>query len=112
MPSRSQAIEYYHANQNSALEALKQLVAIPSVSTDPAHKADIHNAAKWLAQRLTSIGMEHVTVYETAGYPIVYGDWLKASGAPTLLIYGHYDVQPPEPLELWKSDPFKAEMAA
>ncbi|HQF62643.1 MAG TPA: dipeptidase [Anaerolineaceae bacterium] len=109
MPSRSQAIEYYHANQNSAFEALKQLVAIPSVSTDPAHKADIHNAAKWLAQRLTSIGMEHVTVYETAGHPIVYGDWLKASGAPTLLIYGHYDVQPPEPLELWKSDPFKAE---
>jgi len=109
MPSRSQAIEYYHANQNNALEALKQLVAIPSVSTDPAHKTDIHNAAKWLAQRLTNIGMEHVTVYETAGHPIVYGDWLKASGAPTLLIYGHYDVQPPEPLELWKSAPFTAE---
>ncbi|WP_026443167.1 dipeptidase [Pseudacidobacterium ailaaui] len=88
------------------LEELKALLRIPSVSTLPEHKGDVRKAAEWLAAELKRIGMENVRLVETAGHPLVYADWLHAEGRPTALCYGHYDVQPPDPLEEWISPPF------
>jgi acetylornithine deacetylase/succinyl-diaminopimelate desuccinylase-like protein len=89
------------------MQELKTFLAIPSVSTSPEHKADIARCAKWLESHLTSIGMEHTRIFPTKGHPIVYADWLHAEGKPTILIYGHYDVQPVDPIELWTSPPFQ-----
>jgi acetylornithine deacetylase/succinyl-diaminopimelate desuccinylase-like protein len=89
------------------VDDLKALVRIPSVSTDPAHKGDVAAAAEWVAARLRAAGIEHVAVMPTAGHPIVYGDWLHAPGKPTVVLYGHFDVQPPDPLDLWTSPPFE-----
>lgn len=106
---RSQAIEYAHQNQERFLNNLKQLASIPSVSTNPDHKPDMQKAAEWIANYLRELGMDHVQVMPTGGHPVVYGDWLKAGkDAPVVLIYGHYDVQPSEPNELWKTPPFEA----
>lgn len=106
---REQAIQYAHQNREKFLSNLKTLVAIPSISTNPANQPDMQVAAQWLADQLTAIGVENAQVMQTAGHPVVYGDWLHAEGAPTVLIYGHYDVQPVEPLELWQSEPFSPE---
>jgi acetylornithine deacetylase/succinyl-diaminopimelate desuccinylase-like protein len=84
-----------------------EFVRIPSVSALPEHAGDCRLAAEWLARDLTAIGAEHVVVSETGGHPVVYGDWLHADGAPTVIAYGHYDVQPPDPLDLWDSPPFE-----
>ena len=92
---------------SNLIDDLKALVRIPSVSTDPAHKADVAAAAEWVAARMRAAGIEHVAVMPTAGHPIVYGDWLHAPGKPTVLFYGHFDVQPPDPLDLWTSPPFE-----
>ena len=81
--------------------------ARPSVSTLPEHKSDVLAAAQWLAAELTRIGMKNVEVIATPGHPLVYADWLNATGKPTCLCYGHYDVQPPDPLDEWKSQPFE-----
>jgi len=105
-----QAIEYVRQHRERFLNELKELVAIPSVSTSEEHKADIQRAAEWLATQLRSLGMEKVQIMPTAGHPVVYGEWLGAANAPTVLIYGHYDVQPEDPLELWESDPFEAQV--
>jgi acetylornithine deacetylase/succinyl-diaminopimelate desuccinylase-like protein len=112
MPFDSQpAVRYAHQNQARFLTELKELVAIPSVSTDPEKKTIMKSAANWLAARLNTLGFDHVTIFQTPGHPVVFGEWLKAGpSAPTVLIYGHYDVQPPEPLELWTTDPFKSEV--
>ena len=80
---------------------------IPSISTAPEHKNDVDRAAKFVATSLTDAGLENVEIIPTAKHPLVYGDWLHAPGKPTVLCYGHYDVQPPDPLELWKSAPFE-----
>ena len=80
---------------------------IPSVSTLPEHKEDCRRAAEMLAAELVRIGMEHVRLIETGGHPLVYADWLHAPGKPTALCYGHYDVQPPDPLDEWLSPPFE-----
>jgi acetylornithine deacetylase/succinyl-diaminopimelate desuccinylase-like protein len=80
---------------------------IPSVSTLSAHAADVRRAARFVAERLEQMGMEHVEVSATGGHPMVYADWLHAEGAPTVLVYGHYDVQPVDPLELWRRPPFE-----
>ena len=80
------------------------------MSTDPAHKPDIRRAAEFTADLLRKAGMENVRLIEGEGHPLVYGDWLHAAGRPTLLFYGHYDVQPPDPLEEWKSPPFEPEI--
>lgn len=107
MTAREKAIEYAAQNKEVFLADLMEVVRIPSVSTDPEHKKDMEKTADWLAGRLNNMGMEHVKVYSTTGHPVVYGDWLHAgSDKPTVVIYGHYDVQPADPLELWKSDPF------
>jgi len=88
-------------------EELFNLLRIPSVSTDKVHKGDVKSAAQFLKNQFDEIGLENVTIYETEGHPIVYADYLKAGDdKPTVLVYGHYDVQPPDPLELWDSEPF------
>lgn len=92
------------------LAELFHLLSIPSVSTSPEHHQDMHKAASWLAEHMEEVGLENVQVFETKGHPLVYADWLGAKGKPTVLIYGHYDVQPPDPLDEWLSDPFKPEI--
>jgi hypothetical protein len=94
-------------NQQRFLNELKELLRIPSVSTLPQHKKDVLQAAQFLADELKRIGMENVQIIPTAGHPLVYCDWLKASGKPTMLMYAHYDVQPPDPLDEWKTPPFE-----
>ena len=101
------AIDYARQNQSRFLEELKALLRIPSVSTDPAHKDDVRHAAEVLKAELERIGMRNAKIVETAGHPLVYADWLNAPGKPTALLYGHYDVQPPDPLDEWLSPPFE-----
>ncbi len=103
-------ITYLSENRDKHLAELKEFLAIPSISSLPENKEDVQKAAKWVATSLREIGMENVEVYETKGHPVVYGEWLKAEGKPTVLIYGHYDVQPVDPLHLWESPPFEAEI--
>ncbi len=104
----NEALEYARQNQARFLDELKEILTIPSISTDPDHAADMQRAAEWVAGQLRGIGMSNVQIMPTGGHPVVYGEWLKAAkGAPTVMIYGHYDVQPPDPLELWKSPPFE-----
>lgn len=103
----SSALEFAHANQARFLEELKALLRVPSVSTLPEHAGDVRHAAEVIAAELKRIGMENVKLIETAGHPLVYADWLHAAGKPTCLAYGHYDVQPPDPLEEWHTPPFE-----
>jgi len=99
--------EFLAAHADERLESYKELVRIPSISALPEHAADCRRTAEWIAADLERIGMEHVEVSETPGNPIVYADWLHADGAPTVLVYCHYDVQPVDPLDLWTSPPFE-----
>ncbi len=105
---RQAALEYARQHQTNFLSALKEIVAIPSISTDDEHKPQMQQAAEWMAARLKSLGMQRVAVMPTSGHPIVYGEWLGAAGKPVVLIYGHYDVQPVDPLDQWKTPPFTA----
>lgn len=101
------ALEYARQNHGRFLDELQAFCAIPSISTDPEHKADMQACASWVADKLRAVGVENVQIYPTGGHPVVYGDYLKAgSEAPTVLIYGHYDVQPAEPLDKWNTEPF------
>lgn len=104
---RLAAIQYAHEQRARFLSELKDFCTIPSISTDPKVKEEMQRAAEWVAGQLRSIGFQKVQVFPTGGHPVVYGESLNAPGKPTLLIYGHYDVQPPEPLDLWKSAPFE-----
>jgi acetylornithine deacetylase/succinyl-diaminopimelate desuccinylase-like protein len=101
-------LDYIHTNRDRYLDELKQYLAIPSVSALPQHTADVRRCAEWTADEMRRIGLDNVRLIETPGNPVVYGDWLHAAGAPTILFYGHYDVQPVDPLELWESPPFEA----
>jgi len=101
-------VSYIDGNKDRYLSELRELLAIPSVSTNPDNAKDVRRCSEWMAGHMRSIGLENVQIFPTGGHPIVYGDWLHADGKPTLLLYGHYDVQPPEPLELWTSPPFEA----
>jgi acetylornithine deacetylase/succinyl-diaminopimelate desuccinylase-like protein len=101
-------IDFINTSQDRYLDELKAYLAIPSVSALPEHAADVRRAAEWTAEELRRIGMQRAEVVETPGHPVVYAEWLGAPGRPTLLIYGHYDVQPVDPLDLWKSPPFEA----
>jgi acetylornithine deacetylase/succinyl-diaminopimelate desuccinylase-like protein len=101
-------IDFINTNRDRYVEELKEYLAIPSISALPAHQADVRRCAEWTADEMRRIGMENVRLAETPGHPIVYGDWLHAGGAPTILFYGHYDVQPVDPVDLWESPPFEA----
>lgn len=94
-------------NQKRFVEELEEFLSIPSVSTLPEKKGEVEQAAEWVSSRLQMAGLENVKAVETKGHPIVYGDWLHALDKPTVLFYGHYDVQPAEPLELWDYSPFE-----
>jgi len=101
------AIDYARQHYPRFLDELKSLLRIPSISTLPEHKDDCRKAAQVLADELARIGMENVRLIETGGHPLVYADWLHAPGKATVLCYGHYDVQPPDPLDEWLSPPFE-----
>ncbi|MBC7237658.1 MAG: M20/M25/M40 family metallo-hydrolase, partial [Chloroflexi bacterium] len=88
------------------LDELIDFLRIPSISALQAHAVDVALAADWVARRLEQIDIEHVQVLPTGGHPVVYGDWLHADSAPTVMIYGHFDVQPVDPIELWEHPPF------
>jgi acetylornithine deacetylase/succinyl-diaminopimelate desuccinylase-like protein len=103
----SPAVAYARENQKRFLNELKDLLRIPSVSTAPEHKSDVQRAAEYVANDLRRIGMENVEIIATKGHPLIYADWLHAAGAPTVLCYAHYDVQPPDPLNEWISPPFE-----
>jgi acetylornithine deacetylase/succinyl-diaminopimelate desuccinylase-like protein len=94
-------------HHESRLESYKALLRIPSISALSEHAADCRATAEWIAADLRASGIEHVELAETGGHPVVYGDWLHAEGAPTVIVYCHYDVQPVDPLDLWKSPPFE-----
>ncbi len=98
---------FVRENEPRLLEELKAFLRIPSVSTLPEHKDDVRRAAEFVAASLRDAGLENVETIATAGHPLVYADWLHAPGKPTVLCYGHYDVQPPDPLELWRNPPFE-----
>jgi acetylornithine deacetylase/succinyl-diaminopimelate desuccinylase-like protein len=101
-------VDFINVNRDRYIDELKQYLAIPSISALPEHQDDIRRAAQWTADALTSAGMENVRLIDTPGNPVVYGDWLNAPGKPTILFYGHYDVQPVDPLNLWTTPPFEA----
>ncbi|MCS7025782.1 MAG: dipeptidase [Bryobacteraceae bacterium] len=98
---------FVQTNQQRFLDELFEFLRIPSISTLPEHEPDLQRAAQFVADRLQAAGLEHVEVIDTDRHPLVYADWLHAPGKPTVLCYGHYDVQPPDPLELWRTPPFE-----
>jgi acetylornithine deacetylase/succinyl-diaminopimelate desuccinylase-like protein len=104
--------EFVRQNEPRFLDELVSFLRIPSISTLPEHKQDVARAAQYVADSLKTAGLENVEVIQTKKHPLVYADWLHAPGKPTVLCYGHYDVQPPDPLELWKSPPFEPDIRA
>jgi acetylornithine deacetylase/succinyl-diaminopimelate desuccinylase-like protein len=101
-------IDFINVSRDRYIDELKALLAIPSISALPEHAADVRRCAEWCGDEMRRIGLENVRLIDTPGNPVVYADWLHAEGAPTILFYGHYDVQPVDPLELWQSPPFEA----
>jgi len=107
MTNLQKALDYAHQKHEPFLNQLIDVLKIPSISTDAEYKNDVLRAAEWMANHLKGLGIENVEIMPTEdGHPVVYGDYLKKSGARTVLVYGHYDVQPADPLELWDSGPF------
>ena len=98
---------YVESNRERFLAELFDLLRIPSISTLPDYKPEVFRAAQWVARSLQSAGLEHVDLIPTGCHPLIYADWLHAPGQPTVLCYGHYDVQPPDPLDLWVTPPFE-----
>jgi acetylornithine deacetylase/succinyl-diaminopimelate desuccinylase-like protein len=101
-------VDSINTSHSRYLEELTRFIAIPSVSALAEHAADTGTCAQWLANEMRAVGLENVRIIDTPGHPVVYGDWLNAPGAPTVLFYGHYDVQPVDPLDQWTSPPFEA----
>ncbi|NUN68743.1 MAG: dipeptidase [Bacteroidetes bacterium] len=100
-------LSFIEANHQRYLSELKDFLAIPSVSSQSDHTKDIRRCAEWVADHMRTIGMQNIRIMPTPGHPVVYSEWLGAPGAPTVLLYGHYDVQPVDPLNLWTSPPFE-----
>jgi len=101
----AQLKEYLSNHKSDSLKQLKEFLRIPSISADSKYKKDVRRAAEWLNNRLEDLGVK-TKIYETEGHPIVYGEYKIGDDKPTVLFYGHYDVQPPDPLELWDTEPF------
>lgn len=111
MSELQKALDYANQNHERFLNQLIEVLKIPSISTDADFNNDVKHAAEWMANHLKRLGMENVEVMPTdGGHPVVYADYIKKPGAPTVLVYGHYDVQPADPLELWQSAPFEPEV--
>ncbi|MCY4599606.1 MAG: dipeptidase [Acidobacteria bacterium] len=108
----NEVIDLININRDRYVDELKEYLAIPSISALPEHAGDVRACAEWTAAHMKRVGLEHVRIIDTPGNPVVYADWLHAAGAPTILFYGHYDVQPVDPLELWESPPFEATVRA
>src|SRR5262249_38832163 len=100
-------LAFLDAGQERFLAELVEFLRIPSISSADAHRADVRRSAEYGADHLRRIGFTRAEVLPTLGHPVVYGEWLGAPGAPTVLVYGHYDVQPVDPLPLWHSPPFE-----
>ena len=103
-----QVIDFIQTHRDRYVDELKTWLAIPSISALPEHAGDVRRAAEWAADEMRRVGLQNVRLIDTPGNPVVYGEWLGAPGAPTILYYGHYDVQPVDPLDLWQSPPFEA----
>lgn len=108
MSTPEAALDYARNHQQKHLEELREMLRIPSISTLTEHAPDIARNAEWLAKQFHALKFEHVEIIPTAGHPVVYAEWLHAPGRPTVLVYGHYDVQPVDPLNEWESGPFEA----
>ncbi len=106
MSAVERALAHVRTARGTYLDELIEFLAIPSISTLPENRGDMTRTAQWLADRLRGIGLETVELMSTGGHPVVYGEWLGAPGRPTVLVYGHYDVQPVDPIDEWTSDPF------
>lgn len=104
---RSKALDYASSNKESFLLSLKEILSIPSISTEPEHSSDMERTAGWIASQFKTLGMKNVKLFPTKKNPIVFAELITDQSLPTVLIYGHYDVQPVDPINLWKSDPFK-----
>src|SRR5690349_24644280 len=102
-------MNYYQQNRQAFLDGLQTFLRIPSISTLSEHKPDIRRAAEFVRDELRAAGLT-AELLEGPGNPLVYGEWLGAPGKPTVLFYGHYDVQPPDPLDAWKSPPFQPDV--
>ncbi len=100
-------LNHLQSQHEQILADLIRFASIPSVSTDSAYAGEMAAAAQWVAAQLTAAGMDSVAIMPTARHPVVYAEWLGAPGQPTILVYGHYDVQPPDPLDAWQSAPFQ-----
>src|SRR6478609_4686081 len=107
-PPMNNVIDFINVNRERYLDELKALLAIPSISALPEHAGDVRRCAEWCVDEMRRVGLQNTRLIETPGNPVAYGDWLHAPGAPTILFYGHYDVQPVDPLNLWQSPPFEA----
>lgn len=103
-----QVLSYIESNNERYLGELRELLAIPSISSQSDHVPDMRRCAEWVAQHMRTIGMQNVQIMDTPGHPVVYSEWLGMPGKPTVLLYGHYDVQPVDPVNLWTSPPFEA----
>jgi acetylornithine deacetylase/succinyl-diaminopimelate desuccinylase-like protein len=101
---------YLEEQQSRYQQELLQFLSIPSISALPAHAEAVQQAARWVADRLMAAGLENVQILPTGGHPVVYGEWLHAPGKPVVMIYGHFDMQPADPLDLWTSPPFEPEV--
>ena len=101
---------YIAENESRFLEGLKEFLRIPSISASPEHSSDMTRAAEFAVEKMKSLGMTNAKVMPTGGHPVAYAEWLGAPGAPTVLVYGHYDVQPADPLDLWSSPPFEPQV--
>ncbi len=111
MSNLQQALEYAHQNRERFVNELIEVLKIPSISTDAEYNHEVQRAAEWMADHLKGLGIENVEIMPTdGGHPVVYGDYLKKPGAATVLVYGHYDVQPADPLELWETGPFEPQV--
>lgn len=103
----SQVSQYIRDNRQQHLDQLIEFLRIPSISALSDHKADVRKAAEWMVESLKEAGLSTVQLMETPGHPVVYGEWSHPENTHTILVYGHYDVQPVDPVELWDSPPFE-----